>query len=98
MDKRPTTPPHSPLLQHYGRETERPRYVTALFDEAAPNYEWITRMMSLGSGETYRHIALQRAGLQPGMRLLDIASGTGLVLRPAAAIVGPMGLAIGLDP
>jgi demethylmenaquinone methyltransferase/2-methoxy-6-polyprenyl-1,4-benzoquinol methylase len=85
-------------LQHYGRETERPRYVNALFDEAAPHYEWITRMMSLGSGETYRRMALQRAGLKPGMRLLDIASGTGLVLRPASAIVGPMGLAIGLDP
>ena len=94
----PVAAPHAPLRRHYAREEERPRYVTALFDEAAPHYEWINRMMSLGSGESYRHLALQRAGLRPGMRLLDIASGTGLALRPGASIVGPTGLAIGLDP
>jgi len=97
-DQRPVTPPHALLRGHYAHENERPQYVRALFDEAAPHYDWINRMMSLGSGEAYRRLALRRAGLRPGMRLLDIASGTGLVLRPASAIVGPTGLAVGIDP
>jgi demethylmenaquinone methyltransferase/2-methoxy-6-polyprenyl-1,4-benzoquinol methylase len=90
--------PHAPLPGYYGPDEERTGYVNRLFDEAAPHYEWINRMMSLGSGEAYRRMALERAGLRPGMRLLDIASGTGLVLRPAARIVGPTGGVVGLDP
>lgn len=91
-------PPHAPLRQYYGSDETRAGYVNRLFDEAAPHYEWINRMMSLGSGEAYRRMALRKAGLGPGMRVLDIASGTGLVLRPAARLVGPSGLAVGLDP
>jgi demethylmenaquinone methyltransferase / 2-methoxy-6-polyprenyl-1,4-benzoquinol methylase len=72
--------------------------VRGLFDEAAPHYEWINALMSLGSGAWYRRWALARAGLRPGARVLDIASGTGLLARAAAAIVGPGGGVVGLDP
>jgi demethylmenaquinone methyltransferase/2-methoxy-6-polyprenyl-1,4-benzoquinol methylase len=98
VEEAPKVAPHAPLRQHYGTDAERPRYVNALFDEAAPHYEWINRMLSLGSGEAYRRLALQRSGLRPDMRLLDIATGTGLVLRPAADITGDQGLVVGLDP
>ena len=91
-------PPHAPLHQYYEDEASRPAYVNRIFDDAAEHYEWINKMMSLGSGETYRRLALERAGLKPGMRLLDIASGTGLVLRPASRCVGPAGFVVGLDP
>jgi len=91
-------PPHAPLRQYYGDDQSRPAYVNQLFDDAAEHYEWINKVMSLGSGEAYRHLALERAGLKSEMRLLDIASGTGLVLRPASRIVGPKGFAVGLDP
>lgn len=91
-------PPHAPLHQYYADEASRPAYVNRLFDDAAEHYEWINKMMSLGSGETYRRLALERAGLAPGMRLLDIASGTGLVLRPASRRVGSTGFVVGLDP
>jgi demethylmenaquinone methyltransferase/2-methoxy-6-polyprenyl-1,4-benzoquinol methylase len=90
-------PPHSSLRQYYGEDEARADYVRGLFDVAAPHYERINRFMSLGTGLAYRRRALEQAGLRPGMRLLDIASGTGLVLRPAARIVGPTGLAVGLD-
>jgi demethylmenaquinone methyltransferase/2-methoxy-6-polyprenyl-1,4-benzoquinol methylase len=90
-------PPHSPLREYYGKDEARASYVRELFDRAAPHYEKINRMMSLGTGLAYRRRALEQAGLRPGMRLLDIATGTGLVLRPAARIVGPTGLAVGLD-
>jgi demethylmenaquinone methyltransferase/2-methoxy-6-polyprenyl-1,4-benzoquinol methylase len=54
--------------------------------------------MSLGSGASYRRTALLGAGLRPGMRVLDIATGTGLVAREALRIVEPAGGVVGLDP
>ena len=44
--------------------------------------------MSFGSGQGYRRDALVRAGLTRGMRMLDVATGTGLVARAARDIVG----------
>src|SRR5207342_1925909 len=50
------------------------------------------------TGEQYRKQTLREAGLAPGMRVLDVATGTGLVLRAAVEMCGQGGLAIGLDP
>ncbi len=55
-------------------------------------------MMSFGSGQAYRRDALKRAGLRPGMRVLDVATGTGLMAREASAVVGPSGRVVGVDP
>ena len=54
--------------------------------------------MSFGSGSWYRRQALVRAGLQHGMRVLDVAVGTGLVAREGIALTGSPKLVIGLDP
>jgi demethylmenaquinone methyltransferase/2-methoxy-6-polyprenyl-1,4-benzoquinol methylase len=54
--------------------------------------------MSLGFGALHRRLALARAGLGPGMRVLDVATGTGLTARAAARIVGPSGQVVGVDP
>jgi demethylmenaquinone methyltransferase/2-methoxy-6-polyprenyl-1,4-benzoquinol methylase len=89
-------PPHPTLDRYYAADVERPAFVNELFDEGAPYYEWVCRVMSLGTGEQYRKRALQHAGLEKGMRVLDVATGTGLVLRSAVELSG--GLAIGLDP
>src|SRR5262249_54020755 len=73
-------------------------FVDELFDGAARHYNHIGRMLDLGSGPMYRRQALQRAGLKPGMRLLDVATGTGLVARGGAEIVGDPRRVIGIDP
>lgn len=91
-------PPHPKLDRYYHSDVERAGVVRDLFDQGAPHYEWICRVMSLGTGDRYRHQALRAAGLAPGMRLLDVATGTGPVLRAAVAIGGATGMAIGLDP
>ena len=91
-------PPHPKLERYYSREEERPAVVSEMFDAGAPHYEWICRVMSLGTGESYRKQTLRAAGLAAGMRHLDVATGTGLVLRSAAGLVGEQGLAVGLDP
>jgi demethylmenaquinone methyltransferase/2-methoxy-6-polyprenyl-1,4-benzoquinol methylase len=54
--------------------------------------------MSFGTGSWYRRQALTRAGLRPGMRMLDVAIGTGLVAREAIALLGDPGAVTGLDP
>jgi demethylmenaquinone methyltransferase/2-methoxy-6-polyprenyl-1,4-benzoquinol methylase len=56
------------------------------------------RLMALGSGSWYRRRALQRAGLQTGMSVVDVGVGTGLVAREAARLVGDGKLVLGVDP
>jgi demethylmenaquinone methyltransferase/2-methoxy-6-polyprenyl-1,4-benzoquinol methylase len=68
-----------------------------LFDEAAPDYDRLDSFMAFGSGAWYRRMALRRSGLTPGMRVLDVAVGTGLVAREALRIVGPEGTVTGVD-
>lgn len=91
-------PPHPTLPRYYQRDAERRQAVNHLFDAGAASYEWVCNVMSLGTGERYRRDALLAAGLTEGGRLLDIATGTGLVLRSGSQITGARGLAVGLDP
>ncbi len=89
--------PHPTLDRYYGRSDDRPQFVRRLFDAAASDYDRIERPMALGSGRWYRREALKRAGLAPGMRVLDVAIGTGLVAREALRLSGE-GCVVGLDP
>ncbi len=43
-------------------------------------------------------ILLDRAGVEPGHRVLDVGCGTGIVARAAAARVGAAGSVVGVDP
>lgn len=90
--------PHSPLRAYYPREEERREWVRSLFDRSAGDYERMERLMAFGSGSWYRRCALQRAGLQAGMSVVDVGAGTGLVSREAAGIVGDNTLVLGVDP
>ncbi len=93
----PPIAPHAPLPRHYADAQQRDRYVQALFDRGAPSYDRINAIFSLGTGARYRRDALKRAGLAPGKRLLDVATGTGLVAREAIGILGTAQDVIGLD-
>jgi len=94
----PATAPHPVLPRYYASESERRRFVTALFDGGARHYDRVCDVMSFGSGRMYRRDALVRAGLARGMRLLDVATGTGLVARAAVSLVGDPRAVVGLDP
>jgi len=68
------------------------------FDAAAADYDRVDRLLAFGSGAWYRRQALLRAGLAPGMRMLDVAVGTGLVAKEAMRILGRSGRVVGVDP
>jgi len=87
--------PHPPLRDFYGDAARRERFVRNLFDDTAPWYDIAIGFLSFGSGQWYRREALCRAGLKAGDRLLDLATGTGVVARAAAAITGDI---VGADP
>lgn len=95
-----TTPhaPHPVLSRYYQRADDRAPFLQDLFDGAAGYYDRLCGVMSFGSGQWYRGWVLRRAGLRPGMRLLDVATGTGLVARAAAAVVRDPHAVVGVDP
>ncbi len=90
--------PHPLLADYYATAEKRRGFVRDIFNRTAPDYDRVERVLAFGSGAWYRRRALVRAGLKPGMRVLDVAMGTGLVAREAMALVGASGQVIGLDP
>jgi demethylmenaquinone methyltransferase/2-methoxy-6-polyprenyl-1,4-benzoquinol methylase len=92
-----SVPPHTPLTRYYERDEERSRYVVDLFNRTARHYNTIEALF-LNGGLLYRRFSLWRAGLRPGMKVLDVAIGTAAVARGAARLVGPSGKVFGVDP
>jgi demethylmenaquinone methyltransferase/2-methoxy-6-polyprenyl-1,4-benzoquinol methylase len=68
------------------------------FEEAAPCYDRASRLVGFGTGPWYRRWSLARAGLRPGMAVLDIGTGTGAVARSAVRLLGDSGRVVGVDP
>ena len=91
-------PPHALLHDYYDDEADRQRFIRRIFDDTAPDYDRIERVLALGSGPWYRRMALQRAGLSAGAQVLDVGIGTGLVAREALTLIAPGGRLVGVDP
>jgi SAM-dependent methyltransferase len=63
-------------------------------------YNWIAENYDQSQPHFFRYFGLElvkRAGIRPGQRILDVATGRGAVLSPAARQVGHDGLAVGVD-
>ncbi|OGW91307.1 MAG: hypothetical protein A3D28_02330 [Omnitrophica bacterium RIFCSPHIGHO2_02_FULL_63_14] len=70
-------------------------YIRGMFDSFADRYDLFTRLIGLGQDARLRARALE--GVGPGMRVLDVACGTGALAIAAAKKTGPGGLVVGLD-
>ncbi len=92
--------PHTPLPSYYasGDLEARNRFLRTTFDDTAVDYNRIERILGLGTGSRYRRMALQRAGLKPGMQVVDLGMGTGLVSQEILHITQEPGRLVGVDP
>ena len=62
---------------------ERARYVHNVFGRVARRYDLMNRLMTAGQDLHWRREVIQRLGLCPGERLLDLGTGTGDLGREA---------------
>lgn len=91
-------PPHPDLTDYYRSSGDRSAFVRRIFDDNARWYEWMVAMPSFGTGYRYRAEALTRHGWREGLRLLDLATGTGVVARAALESTDGKGSVVGVDP
>ena len=102
MQQRPTATHEPPAwdarsLRKPHQQTDKADRVQRMFDEIAPTYELVNRIVSLRRDATWRRRAVAAADLQPSDTVLDICCGTGDMLRTFAALSQPPRLLIGLD-
>lgn len=74
-----------------------PTEVGALFDRIAGVYDPLNALISGFQEPRWRRRLVTAAQLRPGMRALDVATGTGAVARDLARSVGPAGSVLGID-
>ena len=86
---------------HFGyREvpvTEKSTLVAEVFHSVAPKYDLMNDLMSLGLHRLWKRFTINEAGLRPGHKVLDVASGTGDLAKAFAKIVGKDGKIIMTD-
>ncbi|MGH7410623.1 MAG: ubiquinone/menaquinone biosynthesis methyltransferase [Candidatus Methylomirabilis sp.] len=76
---------------------QRSRFVHEGFAAAAPFYDALTRLFSLGLDGRWRRCCLDACQLRPSESLLDVATGTGELVIVAANRVSPRGRVAALD-
>jgi demethylmenaquinone methyltransferase/2-methoxy-6-polyprenyl-1,4-benzoquinol methylase len=80
----------------YLKGQERAAHVRAMFGRIAPHYDFMNTLMSGGRDQAWRRLAIHEAALQPGARLLDVATGTGDLALEAVRQAGNI-LVVGAD-
>jgi demethylmenaquinone methyltransferase/2-methoxy-6-polyprenyl-1,4-benzoquinol methylase len=77
-----------PATTHFGfqsvDETEKARKVADVFHSVASRYDIMNDLMSGGLHRLWKAFAISRAAVRPGMKVLDIAGGTGDLARAFA--------------
>lgn len=69
----------------------------AFFDRIAGRYDLVNRLMTFGLDQRWRRAAIRSLGLEPGARVLDVATGTADVAIEAARTVEDCRV-VGVDP
>lgn len=80
---------------HFGYQTvderEKAAKVAQVFHSVAERYDVMNDLMSGGMHRLWKTFTVARANVRPGMRVLDIAGGTGDLARAFAKRAGPSG-------
>ena len=82
-------------LTHFGyrsvRESEKAAKVAEVFHSVAGRYDVMNDLMSAGLHRAWKAFTIARADVRPGMKILDIAGGTGDLARAFARRAGASG-------
>ena len=83
---------------HFGFETVdeqlKAQRVAGVFDSVASRYDLMNDLMSAGMHRLWKAFTVRQADVRPGMRVLDIAGGTGDLARAFADRAGDGGLVV----
>jgi demethylmenaquinone methyltransferase / 2-methoxy-6-polyprenyl-1,4-benzoquinol methylase len=72
-------------------ETEKAERVAGVFDSVASKYDIMNDVMSVGLHRIWKAFTVRQAQVRPGMKVLDIAGGTGDLAKAFAKQAGPAG-------
>jgi len=78
-------------------EAEKAGQVARVFRSVAPRYDLMNDVLSGGLHRLWKAFAVRQAKVRPGMRVLDVAGGTGDLALAFARAVGPGGQVILTD-
>ena len=86
---------------HFGYQEvpieEKTYRVREVFNSVARRYDLMNDLMSAGLHRLWKRVAIETAAVRPGMRVLDLASGTGDLARSMARRAGPKGQVVLAD-
>ena len=86
---------------HFGYQTvdegEKARRVRGVFDSVASRYDIMNDVLSMGLHRAWKAYTVAVADVQPGMKVLDIAGGTGDLARAFARRAGTNGRVVLTD-
>jgi len=86
---------------HFGFDEVAPddkaRRVRGVFDSVVTRYDLMNDLMSAGLHRLWKRFAVEASGVRAGMRVLDLAGGTGDLARLFARRVGPSGMVVHTD-
>lgn len=76
---------------------DKRKQIQEMFSEIAPRYDFLNRLLSFGTDQKWRRIAVEKAEIPHGGKLLDIAAGTGDVAFMALKVYKGEMTATGID-
>lgn len=86
---------------HFGYQDvpieEKTYRVREVFNSVARQYDLMNDLMSAGLHRLWKRVAVETAAVRPGMRVLDLASGTGDLARSMAQRAGSKGSVVLAD-
>jgi len=90
-----------PGKTHFGYQTvpesEKAHRVGEVFHSVASRYDVMNDLMSMGIHRLWKRFTVERAGVRPGMRILDLAGGTGDLAGAFSPRVGSKGQIVVCD-
>ncbi|HEU0229732.1 MAG TPA: bifunctional demethylmenaquinone methyltransferase/2-methoxy-6-polyprenyl-1,4-benzoquinol methylase UbiE [Burkholderiaceae bacterium] len=94
-DSSPDSPRPSGTTTHFGYatvgEAEKAGKVAEVFHSVASRYDLMNDLMSAGMHRAWKAFTVARADVRPGMKVLDIAGGTGDLAKAFARRAGANG-------